>query len=72
MRSKSVKPSLYPPVPFHTIRTIAFLCAIVVAIILAVFIYNLHKEGYKLPWAFLIVHPLRSRPLHAHTNSPPS
>ncbi|RMJ23734.1 hypothetical protein PHISP_05386 [Aspergillus sp. HF37] len=55
MRSKSVKPSLYPPVPFHTIRTLAFLCAIVVAIILAVFIYNLHKEGYKLPWAFLIL-----------------
>lgn len=56
MRSKaSVKPSAYPAIPFHGIRFIAFLSSIVVGIILAVFIYHLHADGYKLPFAFLIV-----------------
>lgn len=55
MPSRSVKPSLYPPIPFHSIRSISLLSSVIVAIILAVFIYNLHKDGYKLPWAFLIV-----------------
>ena len=55
MRSKSVRPSHYPPVPFHTIRFIDLLSAVVVAIVVAVFIYSLQQKGYKLPWAFLIV-----------------
>ncbi|EAW06487.1 uncharacterized protein ACLA_081770 [Aspergillus clavatus NRRL 1] len=55
MRSKSVKPSLYPPVPFHTIRTIALLSSVIVGIILAVFIYHLKSGGYKLPWTFLVL-----------------
>lgn len=55
MRSKSVKPSLYPPVPFHTIRAISLLSSVIVGIILAVFIYHLKSGGYKLPWAFLLV-----------------
>lgn len=55
MRSKSVKPSAYPAIPFHGIRFIAFLSSVVVGIILAVFIYHLHADGYKLPFAFLIV-----------------
>lgn len=58
MRSRaSVKPSDYPPLPFHTIRFITFLSSLVVAIILAVFIYHLHADGYKLPFAFLVVRP---------------
>ncbi|KAJ5595101.1 uncharacterized protein N7459_001309 [Penicillium hispanicum] len=56
MRSKtSVKPSAYPPLPFHTIRALGFLSSVVIAIILAVFIYHLHADGYKLPFAFLIL-----------------
>lgn len=55
MRSKSVKPSAYPKLPFHGIRFIVFLSSAVTAIILAVFIYHLHADGYKLPFAFLIV-----------------
>ncbi|KAJ5173238.1 hypothetical protein N7492_005831 [Penicillium capsulatum] len=55
MRSRSVKPSAYPAIPFHGIRFIAFLSSIVVGIILAVFIYHLHADGYKLPFAFLIL-----------------
>lgn len=55
MRSKSVKPSAYPKLPFHGIRFLIFLSSAVVAIILAVFIYHLHADGYKLPFAFLIV-----------------
>lgn len=56
MRSKaSVKPSLYPPIPFHVIRTIALLSTLIVGIILAVFIYHLHQSNHKLPWVFLVV-----------------
>lgn len=58
MRSRaSVKPSDYPALPFHGIRFVAVLSSIVVAIILAVFIYHLHADGYKLPFAFLLVRP---------------
>ncbi|KAJ5776349.1 uncharacterized protein N7511_001360 [Penicillium nucicola] len=56
MRSKpSVKPSAYPPFPFHTIRFLSFLSAVVVGAILAVFIYHLHADGYKLPYSFLVL-----------------
>lgn len=58
MSSKtSVKPSTYPPAPFHGIRIIIFLSSIVIGIILAIFIYHLHADGFKLPFAFLIVSP---------------
>ncbi|KAJ5525529.1 hypothetical protein N7494_012179 [Penicillium frequentans] len=52
MRSK---PSDYPALPFHGIRFLSFLSSLIVAIILAVFIYHLHADGYKLPFAFLIL-----------------
>ncbi|KAI2794481.1 hypothetical protein POX_a01080 [Penicillium oxalicum] len=56
MRSRaSVKPSDYPSLPFHGIRSIIFLSSLVVAIILATFTYHLHADGYKLPFAFLIL-----------------
>lgn len=64
MRSKSpsVKPSAYPALPFNIIRAAALLASIVVSIILAVFIYHLHADGYKLPFPFLIVSPLTPTP----------
>lgn len=66
MRSKaSVKPSAYPKGPFHVIRFLIFLSSIVIGIILAVFIYHLHADGYKLPFAFLIVRPTA----HPNTHS---
>ena len=55
MRSASVRPSVYPPVPFHVIRAFTLFSCIIVGVILAVFIYHLHQEGYKLPWVFLVV-----------------
>ncbi|KAL4895216.1 hypothetical protein BDV59DRAFT_161415 [Aspergillus ambiguus] len=55
MRSTSVKPSAYPPLPFHLIRIVGFLSSLIVAIILAVFIYHLSKDKHKLPWAFLVL-----------------
>ncbi|KAF5864839.1 hypothetical protein ETB97_006378 [Aspergillus alliaceus] len=55
MRSRSVKPSVYPAIPFHAIRAVGSISTLVVGIILAVFIYNLHKDGFKLPWAFLVL-----------------
>lgn len=54
-RAKSVKPSAYPALPFHVIRGLNLLSALLVAIILAVFISNLSNNNYKLPWALLVV-----------------
>ena len=55
MPSASVKPSLYPPLPFHLIRAFSFFSMVIVGVILAVFIYHLHEQNYKLPWVFLVV-----------------
>ncbi|KAF7719666.1 Uncharacterized protein PECH_004166 [Penicillium ucsense] len=56
MRSRtSVKPSDYPPLPFHGIRSIIFLSSLVVAIILAIFIYHLRADGFKLPYVYLVL-----------------
>ncbi|KAJ5347241.1 hypothetical protein MYU51_004379 [Penicillium brevicompactum] len=55
MRSPSVKPSAYPPLPFHLIRFFVFLSSIVVGVILAVFIYHLHADGFKLPYSFIVL-----------------
>lgn len=55
MRSPSVKPSAYPPLPFHLIRFLISLSSLVVGVILAVFTYHLHADGYKLPYSFLVV-----------------
>ncbi|KGO69190.1 hypothetical protein PITC_096030 [Penicillium italicum] len=55
MRSSSVKPSAYPPLPFHLIRFLIFLSSSVVGVILAVFTYHLHADGYKLPYSFLVL-----------------
>ena len=64
MRSASVKPSLYPPVPFHIIRAFTLFSSLIVGIILAVFIYHLSQQGYKLPWVFLVVRspPKKTKP----------
>ncbi|KXG48170.1 uncharacterized protein PGRI_020400 [Penicillium griseofulvum] len=50
-----VKPSAYPPLPFHLIRFLIFLSSIVVGVILAVFTYHLHADGFKLPYSFLVL-----------------
>ncbi|EKV16313.1 hypothetical protein PDIG_08440 [Penicillium digitatum PHI26] len=60
----SVKPSAYPPLPFHFIRFLISLSSIVVGVILAVFTYHLHADGYKLPYSFLVV--------SQHQNNTPS
>jgi hypothetical protein len=64
MRSPSVKPSAYPPLPFHLIRFLIALSSLVVGVILAVFTYHLHADGYKLPYSFLVVskHPTYPHP----------
>ncbi|KAJ5825625.1 hypothetical protein N7474_002763 [Penicillium riverlandense] len=57
MRSKQMPfgPSIYSPLPFHLIHTIFFFSSAVVGAILSVFIYHLHKDGYKLPFTFLVL-----------------
>ncbi|KAJ5612499.1 hypothetical protein N7510_005693 [Penicillium lagena] len=57
MRSKQMPfgPSIYSPLSFHIIRTIAFVSSAVAGTILSVFIYHLHKDGYMLPYTFLVL-----------------
>ncbi|KAL2870484.1 uncharacterized protein BJX67DRAFT_286050 [Aspergillus lucknowensis] len=55
MRRKSVKPSEYPPLPFHLIRFFTFASSLIVGSILAAFAVNLHNADHKLPWAFLVL-----------------
>ncbi|CAI7635138.1 unnamed protein product [Penicillium glandicola] len=55
MRSPSVKPSAYPPLPFHVIRFLVLLSSLVVGVILGIFTYHLHADGYKLPYSFLVL-----------------
>lgn len=73
MRSRaSVKPSDYPALPFHGIRFVSFLSSSVVTIILAIFIYHLHADGYRLPFAFLVVRPQPITPITTTTTNNPS
>lgn len=55
MPSQSRKPSNYPAASFHTVRFFTFVCAILVAVILAIFTVKLHDVKRKLPIAFLVV-----------------
>ena len=62
---------MYPTLPFHAIRTLSLISALIVSGILIFFCYQLKVDGYKLPWTFLIVSSVyRKEPserVYAHT-----
>jgi len=49
------RPSPYPRIPFHALRCLQLLSSIVVSGIMAYFMYYLHKEGYTIPWTFIVL-----------------
>ncbi|KAF1936395.1 hypothetical protein EJ02DRAFT_359211 [Clathrospora elynae] len=55
-RSKDrVKPTHYPRLPFHSIRSAQLLSSLVVASIMFYFLSELSHEHYKLPWTFILL-----------------
>ncbi|RMZ68394.1 marvel domain-containing 2 [Pyrenophora seminiperda CCB06] len=50
-----VKPTAYPSLPFHSIRTLQLLSATIVSSILFYFLRELAREGYHLPWTFILL-----------------
>ena len=53
----SRKPSPYPTLPFHLLKTSQLLAAFIVGAILSFFVDHLRDEGYGIPWTFLFVRP---------------
>ncbi|KIX03788.1 uncharacterized protein Z518_07341 [Rhinocladiella mackenziei CBS 650.93] len=49
------RPQVYPRLPFHIIRAIAFISGSIVSGILIFFCVQLRHDGFKLPWTFIIV-----------------
>ncbi len=51
----SKQPSHYPPLPFHLLRLGQLLSSLIAASVLSFFVHHLEKEGYYIPWTFLLV-----------------
>jgi hypothetical protein len=49
------KPTDYPRIPFHALRSIQLVSSIVVMSILSYFLWYLHHDGYGSPWTFILV-----------------
>ncbi|KAJ9407596.1 hypothetical protein DTO045G8_4608 [Paecilomyces variotii] len=52
LRSRS---TFYPKAPFHVIRFCSVVSTLIVGGIMGFFIYHLHQDGFRLPWAFLVI-----------------
>lgn len=55
MQRGKVKPTSYPHIPFHFLRTAQLLASLVVSAIMVYFVVNLHHDGYSVPWTFLFL-----------------
>ena len=54
MRNRNL-PSPYRPGSFHFTRAFIWLSTLIVTGIMIYFIVHLHSDGFKVPYAFLIV-----------------
>jgi hypothetical protein len=54
-RRDRVKPTHYPRLPFHLVRTAQLLSSIVVASVMFYFISELARDHFRLPWTFILV-----------------
>lgn len=61
-RKDRVKPTHYPQVPFHLIRSAQLVSSIIVSSIMIYFMQQLAHDDYKLPWTFMLVLLLASPP----------
>lgn len=60
LRKDRVKPTHYPRLSFHLIRSAQLVSSLVAASILFYFLKELAQDGYKLPWTFILVRILSS------------
>ncbi|KAF2273614.1 uncharacterized protein EI97DRAFT_147251 [Westerdykella ornata] len=54
-RKDRVKPTSYPVLIFHIVRSAQLISAVVVASILSYFLWQLHHDNYRLPWTFILL-----------------
>jgi hypothetical protein len=50
-----VKPTNYPRIPFHIIRSAQLLSSTIVSCIMFYFMGELGRDHYSLPWTFILV-----------------
>lgn len=49
------KPSVYPPLPFHVVRSAQLISSLIVGGIMAYFLKELQHDHYRLPWTFVLL-----------------
>ncbi|KAF2825187.1 hypothetical protein CC86DRAFT_467700 [Ophiobolus disseminans] len=54
-RRDRVRPTHYPKLPFHIIRSAQLLSSTVVACIMFYFLKELAKDNFRLPWTFILL-----------------
>jgi len=54
-RKDRVKPTQYPFLPFHALRSAQLASAIIVSGIMSYFISQLRHDHYRLPWTFILL-----------------
>lgn len=55
MARDKVKPTHYPFVPFHLLRSAQLVSALIVASIMFYFLWHLTHDHYRLPWTFILL-----------------
>lgn len=54
-RRDRVKPTHYPFIPFHAIRSAQLLSSIIVASVMFYFMSELARDHFRLPWTFILL-----------------
>ncbi|KAH7119618.1 hypothetical protein B0J11DRAFT_64562 [Dendryphion nanum] len=54
-RAARTKPTAYPFLPFHAIRTVQLVSALVVSVVMGYFLSELSRDNYPFPWTFLLL-----------------
>lgn len=54
-----VKPTAYPFLPFHALRSAQLVSSLIVASIMSYFLRELSANNYSLPWTFILVRHMK-------------
>ena len=54
-----VKPTAYPFLPFHALRSAQLVSSLIVASIMTYFLRELSANNYSLPWTFILVRHIK-------------
>jgi hypothetical protein len=55
MGPRKTQSSLHIPVMSYVVKVLNLISSVVVAAIMAFFTYHLQREGFRLPWTFIVV-----------------